>query len=581
MSNVVRKGQPTLLQTHLVFYIIELAMNKNESPVSDKKHTVHSFTQLISDPTLFFMKIMSPLRALKSKYTVNIPFEVDSLHKNLKDYAYEIDEMTFNDLMLPEFNEKFNHTKTSCGDELFDHWSRSVKNERDITSLQNDLSQIMRNNDTTIIAKYLNKLGKQKRGNIVTDLWNGFKIYSWTIDHFREIFLVNILLTILLSVIFAIINSKLIPLPIMLFFVVNMAVYIATNRQISNVSGSINYFIQLCACLKKIEKQTKVRVHLDFPDYRLFKHINWCSLLFKEGLGGAESQDLFSIIIDYLRVFFCLEIIAYKMTSKFVLKHIEKVRNIIYYVGYLDCCVNSKAILEKNDATLAHIGGGLSIAFKNMRHPLLADPVGQTKKIERGIIVTGLNMAGKTSFMKSLGLNQLLSTSFGFAFASEFNTTVLQIMTSFRINDNLLKSQSRYYAEAYRLVELKNNIHGHRSLCLIDEILSGTNSDDRIFGATAILKNFSENEDSIIISATHDNKIAENLSDTYDCIYFDGEIVGNQIIFDYTIKEGIVSKRNGLLILKLLGIHIKEMEKEDVRPPLGPPPLETDNPRGE
>jgi hypothetical protein len=532
-------------------------MNNIEPNVSDNEHPKHPFAKLISDPTSLLTKIMNSLRVPRNKYTESISFEVDSLHKNLKDYEYEIDEMTFNDLMLPEFNEKYNHTKTSCGDEVFDHWSRSIKNEHDIISLQNDLKQILTDRDTTIVVKYLNKLGKQKRGNIVTDLWNGFKITSWTIDHFQGIFLVNILFNILLSVLFSFINSNLIPLSIMLFFAVNMVVYIATNRQISNVAGSINYFIQICACLKKIEKRAMVSLHVDFPNYRLFKHINWCSLLFKEGFGGAQSQDLFSIMIDYLRVFFCLEIIAYKMTSKFVLKHLETVRDIIYYVGYLDCCINSKAVLEKNDAILSHIGNTLSIAFENMRHPLIANPVGQTKKIERGIIITGLNMAGKTSFMKSLGLNQLLSTSFGFAFASEFHTTVLKIMTSFRINDNLLKNQSRYYAEAYRLVELKNKIHGYRSLCLIDEILSGTNSDDRILGATIILKDFAKNEDSIIISATHDNKIAENLSNEYDRIYFDGEIVGDQIIFDYKIKDGIVSKRNGLLILKLLGIHMK------------------------
>ena len=191
-----------------------------------------------------------------------------------------------------------------------------------------------------------------------------------------------------------------------------------------------------------------------------------------------------------------------------------------------------------------------------MKHPLIEGSVGQSKKLERGLIVTGLNMAGKTTFMKSLGLNQLLATSFAFAFAKNYSTTVLSILTSLKINDDILKSQSRYYAEAKRLSFIKEHISAHPCLCLIDEILSGTNSDDRIYGATLILKEFASNPQSFIIAATHDSTIAENATNLYDLVYFDGEIQDDKLIFDYVLKDGIVTKKNGLLILKLLGITI-------------------------
>ena len=92
-----------------------------------------------------------------------------------------------------------------------------------------------------------------------------------------------------------------------------------------------------------------------------------------------------------------------------------------------------------------------------------------------------------------------------------------------------------------------------RCLCLIDEILSGTNSEERIYGSTRILNEFAKNE-SVLIAATHDTQIAENICSEYAPVYFDGEIDNDKIKFDYKIKEGIVSKKNGLLLLKLLGL---------------------------
>ena len=188
-----------------------------------------------------------------------------------------------------------------------------------------------------------------------------------------------------------------------------------------------------------------------------------------------------------------------------------------------------------------------------MKQPLVENSVPQTKKISTSLIITGLNMSGKTTFMKSLGLNQLLATSFGFCFAKKYETSVLDILSSITINDELLNGKSRYYAEAERLLLIKQKLNDHDCLCLIDEILSGTNSDDRIYGSTEILREFTKTS-SLIIAATHDIQIANNLTNLYEPVYFDGEIQGNRIEFDYLIKSGIVSKKNGLLILKLLGI---------------------------
>ena len=500
---------------------------------------------------MLYIKYRNILDKIKSLFKDQSYYISKRLHDYRHDYEYEIDDMTFDDLMLSEFCEKFNHTVTSCGDEVFYHWLRSIKDGATIKTLQNDLESIKKNKDTDLIIRIFSKIGKQKRGNVISDIWEGFTIKSKLIDNFYILFIINVLISVSISII----NVKFISLSIIFFCFFNFIIYILTNAKISRVSGSINYILILCRALKKIERKTNLQLSIEMPNYKKFNRLDRYVLFFKDGIGGPESGDLFSLFIDYLRLFLCFEIYAFKRTSKFVMENLEEVHKIVYFIGYLDCLINSKKIMDEYKTVYSQIDSQKGISFNEMIHPLLPNSVSQTKDIRQGLIITGLNMSGKTTFMKSLAINQLLATSFGFCFAKSYHTNVLNIISSFRINDDMLHGKSRYYAEAYRLLEINNQVKTKNTLCLVDEILSGTNSDDRIYGATVILKNFSSSKNSIVVAATHDNKIAESLSDILSAVYFDGEISEDQINFDYIIKDGIVSKRNGLLILKLIGLQ--------------------------
>jgi len=498
------------------------------------------------------VKTLSALKyTISNLFSEKSDFTLTSLHEQLYDYTYEIDANTYDDLLLPQFEKQYNKTFTSCGDEVFNHWLRSIKSKDQIRTLQTDISSLSDSPHTAKIEKYLKKIGKQFRGNLTSDLWNGFSIKFWVIDKFYLLYTVNILLSFCVFLL----NTQVLFFPIAFFFIFNLILFIFTNGKISRISGSIHYFLTVCVRLNKILKKTSIKLSIPVPDLREIIKLGGSSFLFRDGFGNPAG-DIISIILDYLRTFFCLELFAYKKASKIVNKNRDELRKVIYFTGYLDCLLNTVRIMENNETVLSTITENYSIEFLEMKHPLIEGSVGQSKNLERGVIITGLNMAGKTTFMKSLGLNQLLATSFGFTFAKNYTTGILSILTSLKINDDILKSQSRYYAEAKRLSFIKEHISALPCLCLIDEILSGTNSDDRIYGASLILKEFASNPQSIIIAATHDSTIAENLKNLYDLVYFDGEIQDDKLIFDYMLKDGIVSKKNGLLILKLLGIAI-------------------------
>lgn len=496
--------------------------------------------------------LVNKVSFLSKIFKSKLEYEQVSLHDVLKDELYRIDEITEQDLMLKDFDRMYNHTITSCGSNLFKHWLYSIKNRQQVIQIQKDLQTLCSDPNFEYIKHCLNKyVGKQKHNNFVRDLWNGFSIYNFIINNFLYLYLFNIVANVVLSIFF----TRFIAVFIVSFFVLNLIMFIATNRYISHVTSSIGYFLSICYALNKINKKTKLDLLYKTPDYKKFKKLSSYAVFFKDGIGGPSSGDIVSAMIDYFRIFFALELFSYKMVEKTILNNLDQVRDIYLYTGYIDCLINSESIIKKYNCCLTEFNdkNSTSIDFKNLRNPFISGGIGQSRNIDKSIIITGLNMSGKTSFMKSVALNQIIATSFGFAFADYYSTQTVDVVSSICINDQLLEGKSRYYAEAERLMDLKKTINDHKCLCVIDEILSGTNSEERIFGSTKILLDFAKS-DSLLITATHDLQIAENIKSSYCPVYFDGETVGNKIVFDYVIKEGIVSKKNGLLILSLLGL---------------------------
>jgi DNA mismatch repair ATPase MutS len=398
----------------------------------------------------------------------------------------------------------------------------------------------------------LKGIGKQYRGHIITDLWNGFEIDSFFIRNIFAFISINTFLLVTLSIIL----PKLFIIWLFIFLIINLTIYINTNTIISQFSGSINYILHGVTFLKNIKKDKLDIMSLKIPDYEKFKHLRWCTFLFHDGLTSASSESPISMLLDYIRIFLSFEALSFKITYNIILENIEVVRNLIYFIGYYDCILNIAEILEKYETSFTDYKDCTEIDFQEMYHPLIKNPVKQSAKINSGLIITGLNMAGKSTFMKTIALNQLFSTSLGFSFSKKMSTDIFRIITSFRINDSLLQNKSRYFAEAERIASIIKNIEKDKCLCFIDEILSGTNSKDRIHGSVEILKQLSRTNTSIVISATHDIEIAKNLEGLYDLGYFDGNISGKNIVFDFILKPGIVSERNGLLILELLGIDV-------------------------
>lgn len=177
----------------------------------------------------------------------------------------------------------------------------------------------------------------------------------------------------------------------------------------------------------------------------------------------------------------------------------------------------------------------------------------------RVLLVSGSNMSGKSTLLRTVGINTVLAMAGAPVRAQRLRLTSLHVGASIRINDSLQEGSSRFYAEITRLRKLFDLADRDLPLLfLLDELLQGTNSNDRRIGAEGVLHAFLD-RGAIGMVSTHDLALAEiggPLDGHVHNVHFQEEFEDERIHFDYKLREGIVTKSNGLALMRSIGLDV-------------------------
>ena len=189
---------------------------------------------------------------------------------------------------------------------------------------------------------------------------------------------------------------------------------------------------------------------------------------------------------------------------------------------------------------------------KEIYHPLIQNCVANNVNMnQKSMLLTGSNMSGKTTFIRTIGVNALTAFTINTSFAKSFSLPRMNIWTAIRINDDLLNDKSYYFEEVLTIKKMIDKIqNGHANLFLLDEIFKGTNTIERISAGKAVLSSLNQNTNLVFVS-THDIELADLLKTEYDLCHFNEQVDNDTINFDYKLKTGKLKFRNAIRILEI------------------------------
>lgn len=268
----------------------------------------------------------------------------------------------------------------------------------------------------------------------------------------------------------------------------------------------------------------------------------------------SEIGQAVEYFIELIKALFLIEpLVLYNVLRELDLKR-KQLQQVYEYVGEIDVAMSIDFLREDLPyfcfPTISTVKK--QIAAEEIYHPLIYHSVSNSIDLnERSALLTGSNMSGKTTFIRTMGINTITAQTLNTCFSRTFTTPVLKIHSAIRISDDLLSDKSYYFEEVLAMKTLlKESESDWGNLFLLDEMFKGTNTVERIASGKAVLTYLNKGNN-ITFAATHDLELADLLKDTFFVFHFTEIIRDGKIVFDYKIKPGNLSNTNAIRILEL------------------------------
>lgn len=477
------------------------------------------------------------------------------LHENHKDAHQIVDDRTLNDLDFEDLFISLDRTSSSIGQQLL--YSR-------LRVIPNNLNQ-SRQYDQHI--DYLNLNPDQKEDSIIElnslnsqgayflqRLFFGDQIVKPKWFRLIPTLSVSVVLTLLLSIFY---NQAIIVA--ILLISLNTFIHLWNKNNVLGYSNSIPQLLKLhkiASILNKkglfLESQEKVSRAI----HRL-NSIRKSALFFKwESKSLDEIAQFFEYILDLIKGALLVEPIILFRLLKQIESNKEDIKILYEAVGELDIAISLSTWRES--LPFYCIPKRTNSPFKawdskKLYHPLVENPVSNDLKInnQKSILLSGSNMSGKTTFIRTIGINALLSQTINTACAKQLSLSKFKIYSAILISDDLFDNTSYYYDEVKTIKKFADESrHEHFNLFLLDEIFKGTNTIERIASGKAVLT-YLNDRTNLVFCSTHDLELIDYLRQKYEYFHFEETIEDGQLTFDYKLKKGSLNNTNAIRILEI------------------------------
>jgi DNA mismatch repair ATPase MutS len=361
----------------------------------------------------------------------------------------------------------------------------------------------------------------------------------------------------LLSIILLAVNLKMI-FVIFAITIINTGIHYWNKKNLYQYLGSVPQLLRLNSIARKLFENdlfSSLDPSLNKSFAEIDKVRNRMHFFNLESKLQSDTEIFFTTILEIFKTLFLLEpLFLFSILKALNSKRVE-IENVFTFVGQIDSFIS-----------IASLRVGLSLycqptftkqsalVAKNVYHPLIPDCVENSICIDqKSILLTGSNMSGKTSFIRTIGINAITAQTINTCFAAQFSTPKLNIYSAIRISDDLMNDKSYYFEEVSTIKDMiDNSNNGKANLFLLDEIFKGTNTVERISAGKAVLSSLAKG-DNIVFVSTHDIELTDLLVNEYELYHFSEKVDHKSVDFDYKLKEGKLKNRNAIRILQING----------------------------
>lgn len=272
-----------------------------------------------------------------------------------------------------------------------------------------------------------------------------------------------------------------------------------------------------------------------------------------QGDGSAELLAIGWFFIELVKIAFNIEVLLYHRFIGSIVARREAIHALFRFVGATDAALSTARLRTEIPTCRPEFVEGKRLEARDAVHPLVDGCVANTLVLDgTGLLLTGSNMSGKTTFIRTLVLNALLAETLDFCMASVWRAPYLRLHSSIRIADDIAEGTSYYLQEVLKVKGfLDAAAGGAPCLFALDELFKGTNTVERIAAGKAVLAHLNRGQHLVLVS-THDVELAELLrDDAFELHHFREEVVDDRLVFDYRLHAGPLTTHNAIRILEL------------------------------
>jgi len=527
----------------------------NDNPIVA---TAKQYWSLLLDSVLPRRKLLKKVRSQWGRPSEKDSFMASRYFDLMHDASGDtwVDDKTWNDLEFQEIFYRMDTTITPVGSQvLFARLRRYVSDAEALTHRYSIYMQLAK--DVVLreaLQLHLSKLSDDNNADLADLLFgeplekspNRALIYTWSL----------LSLVLLISVAF----FKVMAWLWLVVIFVNVFVSIRGASREHRESEAMKHCANLLDAADDLSNLHKLYPSFNYLE-RLRNEAPQRAVIRKALFWFALSKmQPFSIIFSVLNFAFLFQLIIQAGTIQRFFRIRSKLTATYELVGGIDAIIAVASCLQQYPHhCLPSFTEDRVLSITDGYHPLLPDGVSNSVRlVRRSALVTGSNMAGKTTFIKMLSSNAILAQTVGFCLASAATIPCSTVMASIHGTHSVTSGKSHYFAEIEAIDSfIRNRARGGIKILAIDEPFSGTNTVERIAVAHAVLESLGAH--AIVLTTTHDVELQDLLGDSYTLYHFqeNPDVDG---YFDYVLKRGPATARNAIRLLERMGFPEEVVE---------------------